>query len=139
MGITAEQVAREWYDLVIPKRDVAQVVQNVRNYADTALLSNAPANFVEPLLPKLQYDKLFDQVVVSSAVGMVKPFPEIFRYCVGLFGKTYDKILMIDDTQSNLEYLSQVGIIGVHYTTTQQLITDLQHYGVLPQDEPIDK
>lgn len=134
MSLTSEQVANEWYSLIKPKRDVAQVVQNVRNFADTALLSNAPKNFVEQILPKLGYSALFDKVVVSSAVGMVKPSQEIFSYCIGLFGKKYDKILMIDDTIANLANLPQMGIIGLHYTTTQQLINDLQQHGVLPQE-----
>lgn len=120
-GMTTEDVFREWNELVHVREDVVEEIKKIRQKADVALLSNAASGFVEDIFDKNGLTALFDRMVVSSAVKMIKPDLAIYRYCVDSFQKTYQEVYMVDDTWANLEHLDEIGIIGVHFRNTASL------------------
>src|SRR5204863_433700 len=65
------------------------------------LLSNAGRGFAERLRAR-GVTALFDDVVVSSAVGLAKPDPAVFRLAAERLGVAPDACLMIDDQPQHL-------------------------------------
>ena len=51
---------------------------------------------------------------------MAKPDPKIYLHCVSSFGKVYEEIYMVDDSLANVEKLSELGIIGVHFKDVER-------------------
>ena len=79
----------------------------------TALLSNS-WNFDYDLRDWYQ---IFDTVVVSGAVGMRKPEPEIYRFAAGLIGVPLEQCVMVDDSPANIEGALAAGMVGLHHRT----------------------
>jgi len=78
------------------------------------LLTNAPHAFHREK-HRLPYLRLFDGVLASCDVGMLKPDPEIYRAFLRRFGLRAGECLFIDDVRANIEGAARVGIAGHCY------------------------
>lgn len=121
VGVDRDEVIREWNKLFILKDDTVELIKKLRETADIALLSNAPLGLVEKMFEEYGLTYLFDKMIVSSAIGLAKPDPEIYRYCVAQFDREYDKIYMIDDNSANLEPLKEIGITPILFTGVESV------------------
>ena len=74
---------------------------------------------------------LFDGIVVSAEIGIVKPDPAVYRYLVERFGLEAPSCLFVDDVEANVGAASSIGMQAVHYLSGRQLRRDLQMRGVL--------
>lgn len=121
LGFTKEYISSQWYERAKVRDYMISNIENIREKADVALLSNAPLGFVEEIFEKNNLTRLFDKIFVSSKLKMAKPDPKIYLYCVESFAKEYDEIYMIDDNWSNLEKLHEIGIIPVLFEGEESL------------------
>lgn len=121
LGLDKEKMIPEWESLFVLQQEIVPVIRKLRESYDIALLSNAPLGVVENILQKYDLGDLFDKTVISCNVKMAKPDEAIYKYCVSLFDKEYEKIYMIDDNIANLEHLSEIGITPIHYSSVKDL------------------
>ena len=79
------------------------------------LLSNAPVTFAAALdvYPIL---KIFDGLVVSGPIHMVKPNADIFLHTLEKFGLKAEESLFVDDMAVNAEGARKVGMYGYAYS-----------------------
>jgi len=79
------------------------------------LLSNAPVTFAADLdiYPIL---KLFDGLVVSGPIQMVKPNADIFNHLLEKYALKAEESLFVDDMEINCEGARKVGMYGYAYT-----------------------
>jgi 2-haloacid dehalogenase len=75
---------------------------------------------------------LFDGIVVSGEIGMVKPDPAVYRYLIERFGLEAPSCLFIDDVEANVAAASSIGMQAVRYRSAPQLRHELQRRGALP-------
>lgn len=121
MNITRAELEKEWNSYVVLDNRVLDYIKFLRNTYSIALLSNAPSGVVEELLERFELNELFDKKIISSAVGLIKPNPEIYKLCVSAFDGKFDRIYMIDDNLVNLQPLDAMGITPVHYKSLDDL------------------
>lgn len=121
LNMEKELILSEWDELIKLREYMVPEIKKIREKADVALLSNAPLGFVEDLFEKNNLTGLFDKMFISCNLKMAKPDPKIYLHCVSSFGKVYEEIYMIDDNLSNVEKLSELGIIGVHFRGVESL------------------
>ena len=62
---------------------------------------------------EIQGHELFEDVLISAEVGLVKPQPEIFRLACERFGISAGESIFIDDTPANAEAAYYVGMRAV--------------------------
>jgi 2-haloacid dehalogenase len=74
---------------------------------------------------------LFDGIVVSAEIGMVKPDPAVYRYLVERFGLEAPSCLFVDDVEANVGAASSIGMQAVRYLSGRQLRRDLRMREVL--------
>lgn len=74
---------------------------------------------------------LFDGIVVSAEIGMVKPDPAVYRYLVERFGLEAPSCLFVDDVEANVGAASSIGMQAVRYLSGRQLRRDLRMRQVL--------
>ena len=74
---------------------------------------------------------LFDGIVVSAEIGMVKPDPAVYRYLVDRFGLEAPSCLFVDDVEANVGAASSIGMQAVRYLSGRQLRRDLRMRQVL--------
>ncbi len=106
--------------------------QQLLDYAQTlrprhklGLLSNIGLNSMQRYFSADEQQQLFDTVIASSSVGMIKPHPEIFEYACRQLGVDTSETVMVDDTDENCEGARNAGLLAVHFESTQQVMNAL--------------
>ena len=85
----------------------------------TGLLSNVSDSFFDSLFtPKEQAD-LFDDIVLSSSIGAVKPHPQAYEAIADKLAVKPEECIMIDDILVNCNGARQVGMQAIHYKSVQ--------------------
>jgi HAD superfamily hydrolase (TIGR01509 family) len=72
------------------------------------------------------YAKLFDEVVLSGAVGIAKPVPAIFELTCKRLGVELNEAVMIDDMQSTVDFVRTLGMKGICYKDFEQFSSELE-------------
>ncbi len=121
LDMSKGEMIPRWEALFRLNEDIVPEIKRLREKYDIALLSNAPLGVVEGLFDKHGLWELFDKTVISCNVKMAKPDEKIYKYCISLFEKEYDKVYMIDDNLVNLEHLPSIGITPIHYRNVGDL------------------
>ena len=100
-----------WHDQVRLDPEAPEVLKQVRRHRSLALVSNfdyAPS--VRKLMAKLDLAPLFDALLVSDAVGVKKPHPDIFGQALQQMGLSADQVVHVGDSQEDIEGASGAGI-----------------------------
>jgi epoxide hydrolase-like predicted phosphatase len=97
-----------------------------KNYK-TALLSNAWDDLRQVIAERWHFEDAFDDMIISSDVGMVKPDPRIFRLAVERLGVEPNQAVFVDDMQRNVEGAKSVGLRAIWFQNPQQMQLDLEH------------
>ena len=96
------------------------------------LLSNANASFfyrkIFPEHPELK--KLFNSIIISSDVKLIKPDPEIYAMSLKDLKIEASEAIFVDDSMSNTEGAEKVGIKAVLYTNSGDFIDQLKALGI---------
>lgn len=74
---------------------------------------------------------LFDDIVVSGEVGMVKPDPSIFGIALDRMQTNAHNVLFIDDHEPNIDAAKTLGFVTHHFTSSAALREDLMKHGLL--------
>ncbi|MCA9341048.1 HAD-IA family hydrolase [Candidatus Saccharibacteria bacterium] len=94
------------------------------------LLTNVGQGWLDEMFPAGMLENLFDSVVESSTVGIVKPEPEIYQHSARTLGLDTKECCFIDDSLRNVEGAKNVGMEVILYTTNQSTIERLNQLGV---------
>ena len=94
---------------------VLKLVAEWRERAAVALITNATSRLPDDLAA-LGLTQAFDVIINSSAIGVAKPDPAIFRYTLEQLGVLPGDALFIDDTASHIAAARDVGLAAFHFT-----------------------
>ena len=75
--------------------------------------------------------KLLRHTTVSARVGMVKPEPEIFEYCLEENNLVADETLFVDDSIANCKTAERLGLHAHHFRDAAKLNRHLTSLGFL--------
>jgi putative hydrolase of the HAD superfamily len=92
-----------------------------------SVLSNAPREMAAVLRvhPAME---IFDQLIFSSEIGVVKPDPAAFAVAVQRLGRPAADVLFIDDRPDNVTAAIEMGLHGLLFTSAEQLSADLPRF-----------
>lgn len=99
--------------------------QTLRPARKVGMLSNMSAKSIDAYFSPAERKQLFDDIVLSSEVGMVKPHPEIFVLAAQRLGVDTSECLFVDDSQANCEAATSVGMRAVRYANFAQATADI--------------
>jgi len=74
---------------------------------------------------------LFEDIVVSGEVKLIKPDPAIFHLLLNKINLRPEECLMIDDSLKNIEVARKMGFLTHHFTSPASLELNLQQRGIL--------
>ena len=94
-------------------------------------LSNWSAETFPLAREKYDFFDLFDDFVISGAVGHVKPEPEIFQIMLAKIGRPAHECLFIDDAISNINQAQKMGFETIHFQSPEQLEIRLRELKLL--------
>jgi 2-haloacid dehalogenase len=94
-------------------------------------LSNWSAETFPSMREKYNFFDLFDDMVISGAVGFVKPEPEIFQILLDKIDRPAEECLFIDDALPNIQQADAMGFKTIHFVSPSQLKDALVQLGLL--------
>ncbi len=74
---------------------------------------------------------LFEDIIVSGQVKLVKPDPAIYRLLLDKIHLGPEDCLMVDDSAGNADAARALGFTSIHFTSPQQFEAELQRLEVL--------
>jgi 2-haloacid dehalogenase len=94
-------------------------------------LSNYPTEKFALARRKYEFMSWFDDIVISGAVGLVKPDPAIFRLLLAKIGRAAEECIFIDDSSANIVAAQELGFIAIQFHSPEQLERELRALGIL--------
>jgi len=79
---------------------------------------------------RFEFLKLFDGIVVSGKIKMLKPFKNIYNYTINKYKLSPSECVFIDDKVSNVQGAINCGIKGIHFQSSKQLIIELKKLNI---------
>ena len=87
-------------------------------------LEESNVRYVENEIPNIH--DLFEDIIYSCRVGMVKKFGEVFDLAINRFNIVPEESIFIDDTQINLDQAAKRGINTFRFTDPSVHIAELE-------------
>lgn len=94
-------------------------------------LTNYASEKFDELHEYVDFLPLFDDILVSGKVGLIKPDPAIFQLMLSRFGLEPSSTVFIDDHPANIEAAAEMGIKAVHFRGPEDLAGDLTALGLM--------
>ncbi len=94
-------------------------------------LSNWSAETFPLVKDRFKFFELFDDIVLSGDVKMIKPEPEIFHLLLKKIGRPAQDCLFIDDSLANIKVANEIGFKTIHFKSPEQLEDDLKQLEIL--------
>lgn len=128
VDLTPKEVRTKYYDICVRDELAVDMVRTLKSEGKykIGLLSNVGSDRMDEYFPKKLSDELFDQVVCSFEVGMVKPEVAIFRLMAERLCATPSECVMIDDKPINIDGARDAGMQTVMFINPDQAKADLQ-------------
>jgi 2-haloacid dehalogenase len=89
-------------------------------------LTNFSAETFPIMRRRFDFLGLFEYILVSGEVGLVKPDPAIYRLMLKKIGRPARECLFIDDSAKNVAAAKEMGFDTIHFQSPEQLKTELQ-------------
>ena len=120
----------EFYAEAAVNIELIKTARRLHEHYKTALLSNSPSKLIRSLLNEYNLTDIFDEIIISGEVGLVKPDPAIFRLALEKLDIPAADAILIDDNPQYVATAESVGMKGLQFTTNEQLLADLRNLGI---------
>jgi len=97
---------------------------------ETAILSNMGDSVMESIVENFTWVADFDVLIWSYQHRMAKPEPAIYELLLEKLGTAPEETLFLDDKLENIEAARRHGIVGLPFSTVEQLRLDLVASGL---------
>ena len=128
-GIAIEDIARLFAAVPASLTPINETIDLIRSLDRTDhrlyVLSNMHTASIDHLEKHHDIWDLFDGIVISSRVRMVKPEPGIYRYVLNQFELCAEQTVFIDDLPENLTAAASVGIRTILFENAARCREDL--------------
>jgi putative hydrolase of the HAD superfamily len=104
---------------------VVNLINRLKGRYKTAVLSNAPPG-LKKWLAEWELLDLFDYVYCSGDQGIAKPDSRAFTITLEQLGVKPQEAVFIDDTLRHVEAAGRMGLVGIHFTSSDALEDELR-------------
>ncbi len=129
LGASADQIPYLKEQFFAGDRLDETLIEVIRSYRQThrvGLLSNAWDDLRPFLNHQLGILDIFDDVIISAEVGLMKPDRRIYELAAQKFHTSVQEALFIDDLAVNVQAARAAGMKGIQFRSTRQTINELQ-------------
>jgi len=115
-SILADFVLNDFYI----DREMLDFIHSINKTHQTALLTNFPAHVHEFMRVKWHTEGVFDHVIASCDVKLLKPDPRIYQFTLDQLGCQPGETIFVDDREVNVRAAEAMGIHSVHFQNRDQ-------------------
>ncbi len=108
--------------------ELLDFIRTLRPGYKVGLLSNAWDNLRQSMHDRWHIDGLFDELVISAEVKLVKPDPRIFELAIQRLGVQPGETIFVDDIEENIVAANRTGLVAVQFTNNQVVMAKINEY-----------
>lgn len=106
---------------------LVEALRRWRGRVALGLISNAWSGLRE-VLKRLNLLELFEAVVISAEVGLLKPDPRIYQLALERLGLPPESAAFVDDLPENVRAAQELGLYGIHFRDTSEALGRLEEW-----------
>jgi putative hydrolase of the HAD superfamily len=115
---------------LIPKTETIELMYLLKSKGHSLFcLSNMHAASITYLEKNYSFLNIFEGVVISCKINMVKPDPEIFKYILSIYHLEPAQTVFIDDSPANIEAAENISIKTILFENAAQCLKALESIG----------
>ncbi len=113
----------------IPIKKSIEIIKKLKGSYRLLLLSNFDKETFAQLYTRYRpiFD-LFDGMVISGQVGLLKPYKPVYQHLLNSYKITAEETIFVDDQEENLREPRKMGLKTILYKKHSQLLRELQTY-----------
>lgn len=125
-GISVEAVVAVMHDKHRRNEPMVERLRELKRDYKVGLLTNMGPGTIEEVFTENEREELFDAVIISSEVGLIKPSRDIFELASEYIGVPADETVFIDDRPVNIDGAERTGMKTILFTTNKQFEVELE-------------
>jgi putative hydrolase of the HAD superfamily len=126
LHITPDEFVAAQARAELPNEELLSYIGELHKTYKTAVLSNANRGSLDRRFGRERLNSLFDAVVVSAEVGMVKPDPAVYKLTADRLGVPLSECVFTDDQAGYCEAAGALGMPSITYRNFEQFKADLK-------------
>lgn len=123
--VEAQSIRDEFFGGDVLDRGLIQLMRDLRSKYKIGLISNA-WNDLREYIAKQGFADVFDAMIISAEVGVVKPDARIFQIALDQFQVRAKEAMFVDDFKENIEGCEKVGMQGLLFRDPERDIQKLK-------------
>jgi putative hydrolase of the HAD superfamily len=121
----AKTIRDEFFAGDITDRELLDFIRSLHPRYRIGLISNAWGDLREWILRE-KFDDVFDSMIISAEVGVMKPKPEIYLLALEQLCVSPAEAIFVDDFIVNVEGARAVGMSSIQFKDSKQTVTALR-------------
>jgi len=126
-GLERDSLVARFFEGDRLDRELVEYIQGLKRDHQIALLSNAFSTLRQYLEDSWGILDLFDEVVISAEVGLIKPDNAIYELILGKLGVQAEESIFVDDFAHNIEAANHLGMHGIQFQSRDQAIAEVRN------------
>lgn len=114
------------YDYLIVNEKLVEYVKNNKNDYHIFLLSNLGYDDMIHI-KKMDFFEIFEDAIFSCQQGIMKPNKELYLHLLKKHNLKAEESIFIDDLKENIITANELGIDGIQFKNTKQVINDINN------------
>ena len=100
-------------------------LRSLRPQRKVGLISNAWTG-LRSIIEKQHFEDVFDEMIISAEVGMMKPDPRIYHLALDKMGVPPAESVFLDDMLINVEAARSIGMNAIQFTQREKTLEELK-------------
>jgi epoxide hydrolase-like predicted phosphatase len=125
LNLDVDELMRSFFGADELDLELMAYIRGLRPQYKIGLLSNAMSSLRPMLTEQYPILDVFDELIISAEVGLVKPDAAIYALAVERLGVHAREAVFVDDFIENVEGARRAGLHAVHFRSRQQALAEL--------------
>jgi epoxide hydrolase-like predicted phosphatase len=100
-------------------------LRSLRPGRKVGLISNAWSG-LRAFIASQKFDDVFDEMIISAEVGLMKPDPHIYRLALKKLEAQPEESVFLDDVLVNVEAARSIGMSAIQFTQPEKALEELK-------------
>ncbi|MCX7972902.1 MAG: HAD family phosphatase [Candidatus Aminicenantes bacterium] len=129
-NLSYEDFIEAYCNVFSPNYQVINILKRAKTSCRLILLSNTDLLRFSYIRERFPEAMIFDSLVLSYEVGLMKPHPEIYRIALDVAQVSPGEAVFIDDLEENIRTANLLGLKSILYRPETELEKALSSFGI---------